>query len=102
MGRSGAYGLAMTKTTARATIASLALLAPLFTITAADAAPRFASCDALTAKWPKGVAKGPVAAAKAVRDGYSRPATTTLAVQVYWTNYRSLDRDKDGTACENG
>ena len=43
-----------------------------------------------------------VAAAKAVRDGYSRPATTALAVQVYWTNNANLDRDKDGTACENG
>ncbi len=93
----------MTKTIARAAVASLALLAPLVTITAADAAaPVFRSCDALTAKWPNGVAKGPVAANKAVRDGYSRPATTKLAVQVYWTNYRSLDRDKDGTACENG
>lgn len=93
----------MTTTIARATIASLALLAPLFTITAADAAaPTFRSCDALTAKWPNGVAKGPVAAAKAVRDGYSRPATTKLAVQVYWQNDGNLDRDKDGTACENG
>ena len=43
-----------------------------------------------------------MAAAKAVRDGYSRPATTALAVQVYWTNNANLDRDKDGTACENG
>jgi len=94
----------MTKNIARATVASLALLAPLLTLTTAAeaAAPKFASCDALTAKWPKGVAKGPFAAAKAVRDGYSRPATTQLAVQVYWTNHANLDRDKDGTACENG
>ena len=93
----------MTKTS-RAVVAALALVAPLLTMTPADAAaaPKFSSCDALTAKWPKGVAKGPAAAAKAVRDGYSRPATTALAVQVYWTNYRNLDRDKDGTACENG
>jgi hypothetical protein len=67
----------------------------------AAAAPYFRSCDALTAKWPNGVAKGPVAAAKAVRDGYSRPATTRLAQQVYWGNYTRLDRDRDGTACEN-
>lgn len=93
----------MTKTITRATIASLALLAPLFIVTSADAAaPTFRSCDGLTAKWPNGVAKGPVAAAKAVRDGYSRPATTRLAVQVYWQNDGNLDRDKDGTACENG
>lgn len=91
-------------TTFRAAIAGLALTAPLLIMTtpAEAAAPSFPSCDALTAKWPHGVAKGPVAAAKAVRDGYSRPATTKLAVQVYWTNYRNLDRDKDGTACENG
>ena len=50
----------------------------------------------------KGGAKGPVAAAEAVRDGYSRPATTQLAVQVHWTNHANPDRDKDGTACENG
>lgn len=70
-------------------------------VTAEAAAPKFPSCDALTAKWPNGVAKGPAAAAKAVRDGYSRPNTSKLAVQVYWVNYRNLDRDKDGTACEN-
>ncbi|MDN4175638.1 excalibur calcium-binding domain-containing protein [Nocardioides sp. SOB77] len=51
---------------------------------------------------PNGVAKSPAAAAKAVRDGYSRPNTSKLAVQVYWTNNANLDRDKDGTACENG
>ena len=91
----------MTKTL-RGAIAALALAAPLLAMSPADAAaPSFRSCDALTAKWPNGVAKGPAAATKAVRDGYSRPATTTLAVQVYWTNYRNLDRDKDGTACEN-
>ena len=93
----------MTKTF-RGAVAALALTAPLLIVTtpAEAAAPSFRSCDALTAKWPKGVAKGPVAAAKAVRDGYSRPATTKLAVQVYWQNHGSLDRDKDGTACENG
>lgn len=91
-------------TTFRGAVAALALTAPLLIMTtpAEATAPVFRSCDALTAKWPNGVAKGSVAAAKAVRDGYSRPATTKLAVQVYWQNYRSLDRDKDGTACENG
>ena len=90
-------------TTFRAAVAAVALAAPLLAMTPAHAAaPKFPSCDALTAKWPHGVAKGPAAAAKAVRDGYSRPATTPLAVQVYWTNNANLDRDKDGTACENG
>ncbi|MDZ5661268.1 calcium-binding protein [Nocardioides sp. zg-1308] len=88
--------------TFRGALAALALAAPLLTMTPAEAAaPVFRSCDALTAKWPNGVAKGPAAAAKAVRDGYSRPATTKLAVQVYWQNDGMLDRDKDGTACEN-
>ena len=50
----------------------------------------------------QGRRQGPGPAAKAVRDGYSRPATTQLAVQVYWTNHANLDRDKDGTACESG
>lgn len=91
MKRSFALGL-----TAMATTAAMSV-----PVAAEAAAPVFRSCDALTAKWPNGVAKGPVAAAKAVRDGYSRPNTSKLAVQVYWTNHRSLDRDKDGTACEN-
>ena len=88
---------------ARAAIAALALSAPLFAMTtpADAAAPYFRSCDALTKKWPNGVAKGPAAAAKAVRDGYSRPATTPLAKAVYWENQSRLDRDRDGTACEN-
>lgn len=86
-----------------ATIAATALAVPLALMsTPADAAaPYFRTCDLLTAKWPNGVAKGPVAAASAVRQGYSRPATTTLAMQVYWANYTRLDRDRDGTACEN-
>ena len=89
--------------TVRAAIAALALSAPLLVMTtpADAAAPYFRSCDALTNKWPNGVAKGPVAAAKAVRDGYSRPATTPLAKSVYWENHARLDRDHDGTACEN-
>lgn len=83
-----------------AAAASATLLVPA---TADAAAPGryFPSCDALTRAWPHGVAKGPVAANAAVRDGYSRPATTSTAVAVYWRNYRNLDRDRDGTACEN-
>jgi len=42
-----------------------------------------------------------VAANKAVRDGYSRPAYGPLARSVYNGNYTRLDRDRDGTACEN-
>lgn len=92
----------MAKTSLRVVVAAVAILGPLLTMsTPAEAsAPYFSSCDALHKKWPNGVAKGPVAANKAVRDGYDRPATTALAKSVYWENYRRLDRDRDGTACE--
>lgn len=90
-------------TTVRGAVAALALAAPLLLVTApADAAaPYFSSCDKLTRVWPNGVAKGPAAAAKAVRDGYSRPANGPKARAVYWENNSRLDRDRDGTACEN-
>lgn len=90
-------------TTVRGAVAALALAAPLLLVTApADAAaPYFSSCDKLTRVWPNGVAKGPAAAAKAVRDGYSRPAYGPKARAVYWENNSRLDRDRDGTACEN-
>lgn len=92
----------MTKTV-RGAVSALALITPLLLMTtpAEAAAPYFRSCDALTKKWPNGVAKGPAAAAKAVRDGYSRPAYGRLARAVYWENHSRLDRDHDGTACEN-
>lgn len=51
--------------------------------------------------WPHGVAKSRTAAARAVRDGYSRPAYGPRARAVYWENHSRLDRDNDGTACEN-
>jgi hypothetical protein len=93
----------MTTKTLRGAVAALALGAPLFLVAApADAAaPYFSSCDNLTHAWPNGVAKSRIAASRAVRDGYSRPATSRRAVAVYWENYRRLDRDRDGTACEN-
>lgn len=95
--------IGMTKTFARVGVTAVALLAPLLTVTApADAAaPTFRSCDALTRVWPNGVAKSATAARRAVRDGHSRPAYGTRARAVYWQNYRNLDRDRDGTACEN-
>lgn len=92
----------MTQAFRRALVAS-AFLASILSMSGADAAtaPVFRSCDALTARFPNGVAKSPAAAAAAVRDGYGRPATTRFAVQVYIANFRNLDRDRDGTACEN-
>src|SRR4051812_46432835 len=60
----------------------------------------FANCTALHKVWHDGVAKGPKAAQKQVRDGYSKPAYGPRARKVYWANRADLDRDKDGTACE--
>jgi hypothetical protein len=60
----------------------------------------FANCTALHQVWKYGVAKGPIAAQKQVRDGYHKPAYGPKARKVYWRNYTRLDRDRDGTACE--
>ena len=92
------------KTTTRAAVAAIAIIAPLLFVTGPSeaAAPYFASCDALTNKWPNGVARGPVAANKAVRDGYSRPAYGPRRQGgLLGERDADLDRDKDGTACEN-
>jgi len=40
------------------------------------------------------------AASRQIAQGYGRPSTTTRAKRVYWANHRSMDRDRDGTACE--
>lgn len=90
--------------TVRGAVAALALTVPLLVTTTPSAeatAPRFKSCDALMKVWPHGVAKSKTAAARAVRDGYSRPAYGPRARAVYWENHSRLDRDDDGTACEN-
>lgn len=56
--------------------------------------------------WPKPsqlVAGGLIATppACAVRDGYSRPATSKAAKRTYWQTHRNLDRDDDDTARES-
>lgn len=66
----------------------------------AHAAKSYANCDALHRDFKHGVAKSKKAANKQVKAGYGRPAYGKRARAVYWENYRSLDRDKDGTACE--
>ncbi len=79
----------------------LALPVVALSATDADAAgDTYRNCTALTRVFPHGVAKSATAAAKQVRAGYGRPSTTTRAKRVYWANYRSMDRDRDGTACE--
>lgn len=84
-------------------VAATALALPVVALSApqADAAGiTYSSCAKLTRVYPHGVAKSATAAAKQVRLGYGRPSTTARAKKVYWANYKSLDRDRDGTACE--
>lgn len=60
----------------------------------------YSSCAKLTKVYKNGVAASNVAAAKQVKAGFARPATTDAARKVYSTNKSRLDRDSDGTACE--
>ncbi|GAA1909544.1 hypothetical protein GCM10009737_08550 [Nocardioides lentus] len=60
----------------------------------------YRNCDALNRDWRNGVAKNARAAQRQVNEGGARPASGPRARRVYNRNYRSLDRDRDGTACE--
>jgi hypothetical protein len=60
----------------------------------------YSSCTKLARDYKHGVAKSAAAAQRQVRQGYGRPAYGTRAKKVYWENYKRLDRDRDGTACE--
>lgn len=75
--------------------------APAVTQAAVPTAKTYRSCDLLHKKYPAGVAKNAKAANRAVREGYSRPATSSAAKKVYWQNQGNLDRDRDGVACES-
>jgi hypothetical protein len=85
-------------------LVALALSAPVgiaFTATSAEATTiYYSSCTKLHVKFHHGVAKSHAAALRQVRQGYGMPAYGTLAQRVYWKNYKRLDRDRDGTACE--
>jgi hypothetical protein len=70
------------------------------TVTAQAAGKYYSSCSALSNNFAHGVAKSRTAARKQVRQGYAMPAYGQRARSVYWTNYKRLDRDRDGTACE--
>ena len=87
-----------------ASLTAFVLSAPAgiaLTATSADAATLYySSCSKLTVKFHHGVAKGRVAAQRQVRNGYGIPAYGSVAQKVYWANYKRLDRDRDGTACE--
>lgn len=61
---------------------------------------RYGSCADLLKDWPNGVAKNKNAANRAVREGFYRPASSAKARKVYRAHQSNLDRDRDGTACE--
>lgn len=85
---------------AAAAAATALSLSVISLATPADAATYYSSCTKLTHVWPHGVAKSAAAAQRQVNQGYGRPASGPRARAVYWENYRRLDRDRDGTACE--
>ena len=67
----------------------------------AEAAGRyFSSCDSLNRVYPSGVARSKKAAKRQYRRGFERPAAGKRARAVYRENSSRLDRDRDGTACE--
>jgi hypothetical protein len=67
----------------------------------ADAATTYySSCYNLHKTFRYGVAKSYAAAQYQYRTHHYRPAYTAFAQKVYWANYKRLDRDRDGTACE--
>ena len=91
------------KKTFAAGITALALAVPVSTVVAAPAHAggiKFSNCDALTKKFRNGVAANKAAANRQVRAGNKRPAYGKQARQTYTINRANLDRDKDGTACE--
>jgi hypothetical protein len=85
-------------------LAALVLTAPAgiaLNATSADAATLYySSCSKLAVKFHHGVARSRAAALRQVRNGYGSPAYASVAQKVYWANYKRLDRDRDGTACE--
>lgn len=89
------------KAVAAAALLSLAAPAAVVaTAGSAEAARSYSSCSALAKDFKHGVAKSRKAANYQVRQGYGRPAYGERARAIYWENYKRLDRDRDGTACE--
>ena len=83
------------------TCALIGVGAPVVAQAAVPTAKVYRSCDQLHKSYPAGVARNAKAANRAVREGFSRPSTTNAAKAVYWQNKGSLDRDRDGVACES-
>lgn len=61
------------------------------------ATTKFTSCEKMLKVYPYGIAKDGKAADRAYRNGQYRPK---VAPQVYRDSYKSLDRDHDGSMCE--
>lgn len=84
-----------------AAFAGIALVAASLTLASpAEANKSYSSCDALTKDFRTGVARNKKAANKQVKQGNRRPAHGPKARKAYKINSSRLDRDKDGTACE--
>ena len=62
----------------------------------AGAVTSFSNCDKMHKVWQYGVAKSRRAARKQVNAGHYKPH---VSYSIYIAN-KSLDADKDGTACE--
>ena len=78
-------------------VASTAVLAHSASVSTAVAPKKYPNCAALTKVYKHGVAKK-----KGVVDKTKgkRVTSYTVNLKVYNLNYRNLDRDRDGIACE--
>jgi len=84
-------------------IVLLTAISLIFTSTASYAAPvKYKNCKKLNAVYPSGVAKVGAVDTKKVKG--NKVAVTTSGTPTYDSNLykknKSLDRDKDGIACE--
>ena len=61
---------------------------------------KYSSCAKLNKVYPHGVARSSKAADVQVANGYEAPTYNKLAQKVYAKNKANLDRDDDGTACQ--
>ncbi len=85
----------MRRTITAITIAALAFAG--VTGTAHAAPKKFASCAALLADYPTGIAKSAAAAASSVATEHKRPKVNA---NLYKENNKRLDRNGDGVMCE--
>lgn len=88
----------MNKSVSKVALATIALTTSTLVLASpAEAAKKYANCDALTRDYRYGVAVSKKAAQRQVRDGNYKPA---VKPKVYRANKSGRDADKDGTACE--